>query len=252
MSISRDNPLPLYHQLRELFLAEISNGRWQVGGVIPSEIQLAKGFGVSRATVRQALLELVQTNHLRRIQGKGTIVTEPKVEPLGALTSFTENMKAAGITPTRTTFFAEWRRPPPAIAKALPSSKNRAYYVERLLIAESIPLGLQRAWYPDWLISGNESYFSRKSLDKNSLYELLQIHCGITLDTAEETIDVLMPAANDAKLLDLAPDQPIMLIQRDTFDPSDRLIESVELLFRSDRYRYRVILSRSQRTGGGR
>ena len=36
-----------------------------------------------------------------------------------------------------------------------------------------------------------------------------------------------------------------MLIHRDTFDPAARTIESVELIFRSDRYRYRLTLTRS-------
>jgi GntR family transcriptional regulator len=251
MTISRENPLPLYYQLRQLFVEQISSGRWKVGAVIPSEVALARDFGVSRATVRQALQELVQTNHLHRMQGKGTIVTEPKVEPLGALTSFTENMEAAGIAPGRHTFVAEWREPPTSVARKLQGGQARAYYVERLLIAEREPLGLQRAWYPERLIEGTESLFSRESLDRHSIYELLQSHCGAILDTAEETIDVLIPTDADAKMLGLPANQPSMLIQRDTFDPEGRLIESVELLFRSDRYRYRVTLSRSQRRGGG-
>lgn len=247
MTISRNNPLPLYHQLRELFLSEIANGTWKIGALIPAELDLAEEFGVSRATVRQALLELVQSGHLHRIQGKGTIVTEPKVEPLGALTSFTENMRAAGITPARRTLIAEWRTPPAPLGA---DAGERAYYVERLLIADTTPLGLQRAWYPGWLVRGHERHFSKPSLDQNSLYEILQTRCGAVLDVAEETIDVMLPDAAEAKLLAVPREQPIMLIHRDTFDPAGRLIESVELLYRSDRYRYRVTLSRSQRNGG--
>ena len=36
-----------------------------------------------------------------------------------------------------------------------------------------------------------------------------------------------------------------MLIRRETFDPFLRTIEAVELVFRSDRYRYRLTLTRS-------
>ena len=48
-----------------------------------------------------------------------------------------------------------------------------------------------------------------------------------------------------AKMLNLRKGQPVMLIRRDTFDPFSRTIESVELVFRSDRYRYRLTLTRS-------
>lgn len=249
-TVDRNNPIPLYHQLKHLFLTEITEGSWKTGALIPAELDLAEEFGVSRATVRQALMALVQTGHLHRIQGRGTIVTEPKVEPLGALTSFTENMQAAGIVPARRTLIAEWRSPPDDVKINLAGGRSRAYYVERLLIGDGTPLGLQRAWYPAWLVQNEEEHFSKTSLDRHSLYEILQTRCGAVLDVAEETIDVLLPDADEARLLDVALDQPVMLIHRNTFDPAARLIESVELLYRSDRYRYRVTLSRSHRKGG--
>ena len=71
-----DSRLPLYQQLKEMFLDEISSGGWRIGTTIPSEIEIATRFNVSRATVRQAVMDLVHAGPLRRIQGKGTIVTE--------------------------------------------------------------------------------------------------------------------------------------------------------------------------------
>ena len=62
---------------------------------------------------------------------------------------------------------------------------------------------------------------------------------------AEETIDVAMPNPGQVKVLNMRKGQPVMLIRRDTFDPFSRTIESVELVFRSDRYRYRLTLTRS-------
>lgn len=252
MEISREKPLPLYHQLKQHVLREIEGGEWPVGSVIPSELELANRFDVSRATVRQALLELVQTGHLHRVQGKGTIVTkpaEPKVEPIGALTSFSENMRAAGIEPSRKTLTAEWRTPPAEIADAMPGTADRAYYVERLLIADGIPLGIQRAWYPEAFVVPAESLFTREELDRRSIYDILQTQCGAILDSAEETLDVLMPTETDADLLSLTPESPIMLVHRNTFDPEGRLVESVQLYYRSDRYRYRVALSRARKGG---
>lgn len=253
MKISRESPLPLYYQLREHFQGNIEGGVWEVGTVIPPEAELADEFGVSRATVRQALLELVRLGRLHRVQGSGTIVTEPaqpKVEPIGALTSFSENMKAAGITPTRRTLVAEWREPAGEALKALFDYVPRAYYVERLLLADGVPLGIQRAWYPESLVLQAENMFAKTELDHRSIYGILQEECGATLDIAEETIDVLMPSQHDAALLELEPGSPIMLVHRQTFDPDRRLVESVRLFYRSDRYRYRVVLSRALKGGG--
>ena len=66
--------IPLYMQIKELFVANISSGRWSPGDVIPSEIQLAQDLGVSQGTVRKAITELVENNVLTRRQGRGTFV----------------------------------------------------------------------------------------------------------------------------------------------------------------------------------
>ncbi len=240
-----DTRLPLYQQLKEMFLEEISKGGWKIGTTIPSELEIAARFNVSRATVRQAIMDLVHAGHLRRIQGKGTIVTEPKIEPLAALTSFSENMKAAGITPGWRTLLVEWKSPSQQIAERLQQPSGRALYVERLLLGDDRPLALQRAWFPSWLVDQHKDYFTKEYLDHHSLYETLRTKCGAVLHTAEETIDVGMPNLNQAKMLNLRKGQPVMLIHRDTFDPALRTIESVELVFRSDRYRYRLTLTRS-------
>lgn len=250
--LKRDAPIPLYYQLKGLFLEQIARGTWRVGKIIPSETDLATKFSVSRATVRQALMELVQSGHLHRIQGKGTFVTEPKVEPIGALTSFTENMQAAGLIPQRKTLLAEWRTVPEDIAKDLQQRSGHAFYVKRLLIANDSPLALQKAWYPAWLIQGKDNFFTKKMLDQQSLYETLQTKCGVILNTADETIDVLMPDEEERKLLALPEKMPIMQIRRNTYDRAGRTVEAVNLLFRSDRYRYRVTLSRSRQEIGGR
>jgi GntR family transcriptional regulator len=240
-----DSRLPLYQQLKEMFLEEISGGEWKIGTTIPSELEIATRFNVSRATVRQAIMDLVHAGHLKRIQGKGTIVTEAKIEPLAALTSFSENMKAAGITPGWRTFVVEWKTPPQLIAERLQQPIGRALYVERLLLGDDRPLALQKAWYPSWVVDPYKDFFTREYLDHHSLYETLRTKCGTVLHTAEETIDVGMPNPTQAKALNLRKGQPVMLIRRDTFDPFFRTIESVELVFRSDRYRYRLTLTRS-------
>lgn len=249
--LKREAPVPLYHQLKDLLLEQIGAGEWRVGKTIPSEPVLASKFGVSRATVRQALTELVQSGHLQKVQGKGTFVTEPKVEPIGALTSFTENMQAAGLTPQRTTLIAEWRPVPDEIAEDL-QQPGPAFYVERLLLANRSPLALQQAWYPAWLIEGHEAFFTKEMLDERSLYETLQTQCGVVLESADETIDVLMPDENERELLALPEGMPVMQIRRTTYDRDRRAVEAVNLLFRSDRYRYRVTLSRSRQEIGGR
>ncbi len=231
-----------------MLLEKIRSNEWEVGTTIPSENELTRQLDVSRATVRQAVAELAKTGHLHRIQGKGTIVTEPKVEPIGALTSFTENMRAAGIVPTHRTLRAEWLTPPDHVAAHL-SSKSKsftkqAFFIERLLIADGLPLAIQRAWLPQWIVDIEPERFSKTQLDAGSLYQTLEQRCGITLERAEETLDIALPTEQEQRLLGVSDRHSLMVIHRTTSDSQNRPVEFAELLFRSDRYRYKVTLSR--------
>ena len=70
-----------------------------VGDAIPSERQLSADFGVSRLTVRAALDDLVREGYLVRRHGSGTFVSEPKIAQELTMTSFTDDMRAAGCSP---------------------------------------------------------------------------------------------------------------------------------------------------------
>lgn len=67
---------PKYTRIKNRLLAEVSSGRLTAGDVLPTEIDLARNFGVGRNTVRQALAELEQDGLVRRVPGKGTFVQE--------------------------------------------------------------------------------------------------------------------------------------------------------------------------------
>lgn len=63
-----------YQQIKNNIKQWILSGRIDSEGKIPSENQIAEGFGVSRHTVRQAIGELVSEGWLVREQGRGTFV----------------------------------------------------------------------------------------------------------------------------------------------------------------------------------
>ncbi|MET0387917.1 MAG: GntR family transcriptional regulator [Polyangiales bacterium] len=70
------SPLPLYHQLAEVLLAQIRSGDYGAGHKLPSEHELAAQYGVGRPTVRQATDALIQRGLLIRKRGSGTFVRQ--------------------------------------------------------------------------------------------------------------------------------------------------------------------------------
>jgi len=94
--IKRDTPVPYHYQLSELLRLEIESGNWKVGEQIPVEEDLCAFFSLSRTTVRKSLDALVNLGLLRREQGCGTFVAEPKMieglvnRPIGFYDDMTE------------------------------------------------------------------------------------------------------------------------------------------------------------------
>jgi GntR family transcriptional regulator of arabinose operon len=80
VSADRIGSLSKPQLLRNALLDSLKDGTLKVGDRVPSEPELINRYGVSRATVREAIISLEQEGWLRRLQGKGTFVSErPKV-----------------------------------------------------------------------------------------------------------------------------------------------------------------------------
>ena len=89
---------PLYTKISDYVMEKIQNEEWPVGYMLPPEVELCQQFGVSRTSVRTALLTLVNDGYLHRVKGKGTFVTTPQrvEESTIFIESFAEEMRKRG------------------------------------------------------------------------------------------------------------------------------------------------------------
>jgi DNA-binding GntR family transcriptional regulator len=72
--IDKRSYLPAYVQLAGILKQRISSGTYQPGSRLPSEASLAKDFGLSAMTARQAVGVLAEEGLVKRVQGSGTFV----------------------------------------------------------------------------------------------------------------------------------------------------------------------------------
>src|SRR5699024_11706427 len=103
MEFEKLNPtsyVPLYQQLKEIINRKIKRSEWKPDEKIYSENQLFEMFDVSRNTAKKAIEDLVQEGVLYRIQGKGTFVSQPKIEhSLSGFYSFSQVLRDKGLNP---------------------------------------------------------------------------------------------------------------------------------------------------------
>lgn len=78
-AVTANTPAPLHQKLRDAIHQQILDGTLQPGETLPSERAMKEHFGLSRATVRQAINGLIRDGLLQSIAGTGTFVLEPPV-----------------------------------------------------------------------------------------------------------------------------------------------------------------------------
>ncbi|MDZ4993263.1 UTRA domain-containing protein [Clostridium perfringens] len=91
----------LHNKIENYILDRIESGEWLEGEVLPTEMKLAETFSVSRPTVRQALNSLVNKGYLKRVKGRGTFVTKPKIvqDNTRFIESYNREMNNKGLLP---------------------------------------------------------------------------------------------------------------------------------------------------------
>ena len=82
MPLEAIEPRRLYRQIADQLRSLIDQGEYPVGARLPTERDLADRLGVSRPTVREALIALEVEGRLRIRVGSGIYVTEPPPAPV--------------------------------------------------------------------------------------------------------------------------------------------------------------------------
>lgn len=242
--LDRRDPLPLYAQLRDALLREVRESGLQPGDRFPTETAIRERYGVSRATVRQALADLEASGVIRRVQGLGSFVAVPKIRHVPLLTSFTELASSQGFEPSHRVLSSSVEDAPADVAAELGVRQGaQCRRLRRLFLADDSPVGLAETWLPLSALSGHDELFEQDRLDSGSMYEALQNEpIGLVLDHATETISPGVVDAESAELLRCERGTPVLMIRRQTFAPEGHAVESTRLVFVGERYEYRVDL----------
>lgn len=240
--LEKVSPIPLYYQIWDRLRGDIKAGHIKPGEPLPSEELLAKTYGVSRLTVRQAIASLVEEGLVYRKRGKGSFVTELRIEQkLSHLTSFTEEMAQRGLTASAQVLSAATVKAEPQIAeklKLVERGVDSLFQINRLRYADGKEVAFEEVYipgdlYPDLL---------REDLT-DSINALLEKQ-GISMDFAEQVIAAGLPGRIVASHLKITPNTPVLKMSRVYLQRDGLAIQYVNSIFRADRYQLISILKR--------
>lgn len=232
---------PLYRRAEAAMVARIVGHEWTPGMRLPNEFELADEFGVSQGTIRKALMALEERGLLTRSPGRGTTVA--RTTEAEALFAFFRLRDADGraIAPEPMEEQIE-RRPATAEERAaLEPDCAEVCVLTRVRQSGGAPLALERMRLPACLVEGME----RDAPLPNSLYPYLQDRFGLAIMRASESLTAVLASAAEAARLKVAPGAPLLRVERQAYDLSDRLVELRDSWYRTDAASYRVELVRA-------
>lgn len=236
--------VPKYHQLARILRKKIEAGDWPPQSAIPSERQLEQQYRISRPTIRQAIELLIREGYLYREHGRGTFVMPQKLQKgLLELTSFSEDLIRRGIKPGQVVLNLRREVPPENIARKLDMpADGRVLRIERIRLGDGIPIGLQTSYLA---LDADQDISSEEMEQAGSLYKILQEKFGIIPWAADETLEVTLATPEEARLLQIGEGCPLLLNERVLWSQDRKAVEYVKILYRGDRYRYTMRLTRS-------
>jgi GntR family transcriptional regulator, frlABCD operon transcriptional regulator len=198
---------PLYMQLKELLKEDIHRGKYLPGEQLPSESELCEIYQVSRITTRRAILDLVEEGVLKRQQGKGTFVTEKKINrELISFSGFSQFIEQMGKVPKNQILSSKVINASELIAKKLKIKEDGpVLQFHRLHFMDNSPMVIETGYYSLTRFPDLEKYIGENS----STYKTLRSHYQIEPVNNLKKLNVKIATSDEADLLKISQGDPL-------------------------------------------
>lgn len=235
--------LPLYFRLRNLLEENIRAGAVAPGARLPSEHEFCRKYGVSRATVREALRELADSGLVVRQHGKGSFVsgtTGDAIEPVRLVGSLEDLYDQAERVVARSVEIDQRQGPARALERlALPPGTSLTV-VRRVRELD----GKALAWTLNFLPVHIGRRLRKADLLKYPLLRLLEERHGVKIAEAVQTLRAVLADRESAMRLEVPFASPLLFAERLYLAPDGTPVQLVESHYRADRYAFAVRLRR--------
>lgn len=241
--INKNSPLPIYYQLEEEIRLLIQTGKLKPGELLPSEREYAERYDISRMTVRQAINNLASEGLLYRQKGRGTFISEKKFEQdLQGLTSFSEDMRERGLTPSNKIISFQLIEANKQIAQHLHlESKEKVYEIKRIRFANESPIAVETIYTPKRLVGE----LSQKNV-KESFYHFIETKLNLKIAYGDQVIESALANEFEIESLNLQKGDPILIMHRTSYLSDENItpLEFVSSAYSADKYKFKLQMRR--------
>jgi len=238
---------PLYHRVYKDIAKEIEGGMLKPGDRLPSERWFCEELGVSRATVRRAIEELV-SDGLVEARGRGSFVTgDALVEPPNTLMSLSELGRSRGLEATAHVLGSVLRGATIDEADTFGIAPGAELLeLRRLRMLDGLPISVDHNRVPTRLLPD----VAGLDFTSASLYEALD-RAGHSPVRADYELEASGAEAAEAELLELVRGAPVLVATTVAMGDDGRVLDLGRTVYRADRYRFQATLMRRAHTQRG-
>ncbi|WP_096269831.1 GntR family transcriptional regulator [Paucisalibacillus globulus] len=240
MSIKSDSR-HLYLQVIDKIKHDIENGLYSANEKLPSEFELSKNLGVSRATLREALRLLEEDNVVTRKHGVGTFVNSKPIVSSGIeqLTSVTYMIEQAGKKPGSQYYSTEIIEPTEEERqKFKPLTLTKLVKIERIRTADGKPVVFCIDKLPQGLIPNEAAH------REDSLFKTIEEHANNRISYAITYIEPVGFHERIFNILNCDFDQSLLLLKQMHYTEDDEPVLYSLNYFRSDVFSFHVLRKR--------
>lgn len=232
---------PLHVKVRELIRQQAISGEIvDQNGRLLTEAELVERYGVSRATVRNAIGPLVESGMFDRAPRRGTFLRSGHAEQwVGNLLGFQEAVAEAGFRPGAATLDSGMiNRLDDEVRDVL--GERAVWQLKRVRFADDTPVAIEHAFYPPDI--GLE--LAGRDLITIKMYEVFERELGLEIGDAVQTIGARISTAEDETALGLGQTSALVEMTRVTRARSGRPLELLRSVYRPDFFQFSINLRR--------
>lgn len=224
--------VPAYQRVKDLVTEQIMSGRWREGDALPSESRFVEVLGLSRMTINRALRELTAEGLIRRVMGVGSFVALHKgSSALVEVHNIADEVRGRGHRyRAQVLFVREETAGPETAAQFGLGERERVFHSQVVHFEDDIAIQLEdRYVHPAFAPGYLEQDFTRRT-PFTFLSEVAPLGKG------EHVVEAVLASSEECAILEVAPSEPCLLIQRRTWS-GDALVSIARLLHPGSRYR---------------
>ncbi len=227
--------VPRYVRIAETLRERIRGRTLAPGARLDNQRALAREFGVTLMTLRQALELLERDGLIARRHGLGTFVASPSVDyDILHLRTLAADLSAKGETVETRFLGSEFRQPDRRVAQGLKLAPGDAVFVlDRLRLVKGHPMSYQRSFLP----AGLGLEVAKADLTVTPLRDALRFKLGIEITRARETVCAVMLRSREARELGCRPGTPAFRSERISWAADGAPIVYDRVCIPGDRFR---------------